>query len=432
MLVQSAPMTARATRPELWLFGLVVLMLSGVPTALYTRLFGFNPPASDAVLLVPVLGMMVLNTILRLRETVFGALALWTWTGIAALAALSTAWSVSPSDTVRESLILMVVVPYLGMVAGLADWRELLAKLWQVGLGLFAISLALYMFAPGFGQMQDSYAGALIGPFYEKNTAGQFLTWFTLVGFARAALAPEKGWLFLAISGAAMGALVLTQSATSLIAALAGTAVFVWVVLMRRTPALSIPTFLVTLGCAVPVALVLSAEGLAVLDWLGRSESLTGRIPIWQAIDTYSLSERPWRGHGYAAYWSDAYEFGRREYIYDDLGYKARHSHNSLVEMRLDLGWVGAALFLAAAAQAGAMALFRLRGSQGAYFALPFLAAVIPVGFAEANLVSALNWGGMLFILVLAKSTLRRGQTDRRSALWMWLNRLRAPQTVAS
>jgi O-antigen ligase len=415
---------SRATGAELVLFSLVVLMFSGAPTSLYIRLFNYAPPLPGVALLLPVLLAMIVNIVLRFREALFGGIALWSWVFIALLSVASYIWSVSPADTFREAFVMLIVVLYLGTIAGLASWEELTRRAWRVCMGLTLFSVFLFVAVPNLGAMQEIYPGALVGPWYEKNATGQFFVWMTILSFARAAYQPQKAPFMVMMAFVSIGLIVLTQSTTALLAALAATALFFWLILMRRAPLVSLSMFGLTLIAAIPLVALVGTQGGAVLEIFGKSSTLTGRIPIWNALGTYSLAERPLLGHGYAAYWSDAYEYGRREYIFDDIGYVARHSHNSFIEMRLDLGWVGACLFAAAAIQAVVMSITRLRQSNGSYFVLPALFAALIIGFAEPSLVAITNLGGVFFVLILAKMTLTPPLQDRRSGWQDFLTRL--------
>lgn len=421
-------MIARATRIELALFSLALLILSAAPTSLYVKLFAYSPPFPDFVIYLPVLALMTINIVLRLREAIFGALAAWAWTGIALLGLGSYLWSVSPLDTFREGLILAVSVPYLVMIAGIADWRDLLVRAYNVGLGLLILSLLLYGLAPNLGRMTDVYEGALTGPWYEKNATGQFLTWMGLISLAVAVTRPTRMLLCMLSYLMCAVMVVLTESATSLVALALGTMVFVWVLLIRRTPMFSIPTAILTVlvvGPMVALGAGFAAQGgEAALSALGRSGTLTGRVPIWDALRDFALNERPRLGHGYGAYWSDAYTHTRREFVFDQLGFEARHAHNAFLEMRLGLGWAGAVLFVAAAVQGLIACLARLRSSHGIYFALPFASALFLVALVESSPASTANWGGALFVLALAKLTLPPTRLDRQSALVTTLNRL--------
>ena len=93
----------RATKAELWLFAVVVFFMSGAPSGLYVKAFNMAPPAPEAILILPWLGLMMANMVLRIRVTLYGMIACWAWLALALLGAASFLWSLSPADTVAKA-----------------------------------------------------------------------------------------------------------------------------------------------------------------------------------------------------------------------------------------------------------------------------------------------------------------------------------------
>jgi len=419
-------MYQRATKMELFLFSLVVIFLSGAPGSLYVKLFNYAPPTPEVLLSIPVLLLMLLNMLLRVRATLTGVIACWTWVAIALLAVISYTWSVSPADTIREGIVMLIVVTYLGMVAGIANWEDIIKCIWRSCLLLIFISFILYVGIPKLGKMQEVYEGALVGPWFEKNATGQFFLWAGLTNLAYLAIKPKRilvaGFFILVC----FIGLILTKSTTALLAYLVVIALFMLVGVLRRNALISVPATLLIIAAMVPLFLYTDGDASGLLEGLGKSGTLTGRIPIWQAIIDYSLHDRPLLGHGYSAYWADQYAFGSRALVYDELDFTVHHSHNALIEARLDLGWIGAALLAAALLQTILMSLIRLRSSNGAYFAIPFCVAVIMVGAVETSPAGVRNLSGFLFVLTLAKMTLNPSRSDRLSGFWHYMKKLAA------
>ena len=406
----------RASQIELALIVLVTLVLSGGPSAIYVKLFNYAPPVPEKTVFLPVLMLMGLHMMLRLREVVLGSLVSWAWLGVALLALASTRWSISPSDTFREAIVMVVAVPWIAMIATIADWRDIVSRMWVACVILLFASVALYGLVPRLGQMQDIYAGAFIGLWHEKNMTGQFLSVTAMLSLARLAMHPRTALSSIMIWGISVVLLVPAQSATSLVATGLASVLVLWVYVMRRHFVISIPGLVATILLAAPIGLLLVGVGDDVLRTLGKSGTLSGRVPIWDALRDYALSERPRWGHGYDAYWSDAYSFGQRELIFDQLGFEARHAHNALMEMRLALGSVGTFFWLAAAVQGALFAFLRIRSSSGAYLAIPFALSAIPFAAVEVSLTSVANVQGMLFVLIVAKMSWLPSEADRTYA----------------
>jgi len=154
----------------------------------------------------------------------------------------------------------------------------------------------------------------------------------------RVSLAAGWGWL-----GAAMFILALTRSSTALIAGIAAVGVVAVLLLarslaMRGRLTLYGLTALGTVG-ALTLALIFRDT---LLDLLDRSDDLTGRLDIWTAVAGL-IEQRPMLGWGWVSYWAPWVE------PFDDLvvirGVTYLQAHNAWLDVLLQLGWVGLAVF---------------------------------------------------------------------------------------
>ena len=76
----------------------------------------------------------------------------------------------------------------------------------------------------------------------------------------------------------------------------------------------------------------------AVLDAIGKSTSLTGRVYIWQvAVDVYR--EHPILGVGYQAFWQSPQFLNERLLTQDAGAVTSRSFHNFLLEILVSAGW---------------------------------------------------------------------------------------------
>lgn len=403
---------------------MVVFFFSGAPTSLYVKAAGYAPPTPEAALVIPVVALMMINMMLRIRATLTGAVALWAWLSIAVLAVISFKWSVSPIDTIREASLMLIVVVYIGMAAGIMDWIDILKRLWAVSLFLIVLSFLLYIAVPSIGRMQEVYAGAMTGPWHEKNATGQFFLWSGLVNIALTFAKPSRV-VFAGVMAIIIGiGLVMTASTTALLTYILVTGVSVLVAIFRRSFVISFPVGLLLVCLIVPIAFFITTEAEAILGALGKSGTLTGRLPIWQSLQDFPLRERPLLGHGYGAYWMDEYEYTSRARIFEALDFRVSNSHNAFLEARLDLGWVGAGLWLIAVIQLIAVSLLRMRSSSGAYLAVPYILGMPLIAFVEASAFTIGNFTWLYFVLITAKMTLHPSRNDRVSGGWQYLKKI--------
>ena len=150
--------------------------------------------------------------------------------------------------------------------------------------------------------------------------------------------AAGSGWML-----ASLLTLALTRSATMTVAALGVAAALGIVVLARRLSgrgqvALGVGT--VAVGAALVTAVIVWREQL--LELVGRSPDLTGRLDIWAAVGEL-IAERPVLGWGWISYWAPWVE------PFDDLvvinGVTYLQAHNAWLDVLLQLGWVGVVAF---------------------------------------------------------------------------------------
>ncbi|MFT4122893.1 MAG: O-antigen ligase family protein [Microbacteriaceae bacterium] len=145
-------------------------------------------------------------------------------------------------------------------------------------------------------------------------------------------------WLLLAL-----GTIVLTRSATVTIALVVATAATVALLVRRR-----LESFRARLGFwAGIVAAAVIAAVVAVWQWsgilgiLGKSGDLTGRTEIW--AHTVALAvQRPWFGWGWLGYWPP---WVTQLQINYRNGVQQLHAHDAWVDLFMQLGVVGIAVF---------------------------------------------------------------------------------------
>jgi len=148
------------------------------------------------------------------------------------------------------------------------------------------------------------------------------------------------GWGWLA---AAVLTLALTRSSTVLVAGAVATVALGVVLLARRLSRRGRLTLygLTALTAGGLVALAVALRG-PLLDLVGRSDDLTGRLDIWDAV-LGLVAQRPVLGWGWVSYWAPWVE------PFDDLvvirGVTYLQAHNAWLDVLLQLGAVGLVVF---------------------------------------------------------------------------------------
>jgi exopolysaccharide production protein ExoQ len=136
----------------------------------------------------------------------------------------------------------------------------------------------------------------------------------------------------------------MTRSATITIALVVLIAVVTAVLLLRlsRTRGQRLGVYGLMALVVVSIPVIIFSFGGRILDLLGKSDTLTGRAGIWEAVIGLA-QQHPVLGWGWVSYWIPWIE------PFDDLvvrgGVVQLHAHNAWLDMWMQLGIVGLVVF---------------------------------------------------------------------------------------
>lgn len=299
---------------------------------------------SDPVMQLLLLGTYLITLLLLMcrgaRAVRLAARAplLWVFVG---LALSSTLWSSAPSVTLVRSVAFTgttLLGLYLAVTFELRELLQLLAWL----LGALAILSLIYIFArPEYGLYIDMRKISWRGVFQHKNFLGRYMTFAAMV------------FLTLALRGR-HSTLYWVGFALSVVLVLGSDSKSSWLILMVvLLVAVGYPLLRLKLGLTLPLmcaALILLGSAAAwirmnlyvVLDLLNRDVTLTGRGDLWLAV-VDMIRQRPWLGYGYGAFWLGM--DGPSSYVVTLINWNAPHAHNGFLDISLDVGLVGLAIF---------------------------------------------------------------------------------------
>jgi O-antigen ligase len=296
-------------------------------------------PTRQLPLLLPLLAGFVLvrsgrRTIAELRlPLLLVLLMLWMLA--------SWIWSAERAGSVRSFVDLAGAVSTgvaLGAVLDLDRMRRALGGLLKVLIVVNVLALVLF---PEFATRPpegDPVAGwpALLG---HKNGFGGFLV--LAVGVLVCEAGRRKfGWLLVAFV-----LLLGSQSASGLGVSLILAAVALWRSTLHGMEQASLRAAarlasLVFLGAGA--ALLASAPGLVARSF-GRSTTLTGRTEIWGAVERQIL-QHPVLGLGWGGVWRETSNVTQE--MWREARFEAYYAHNGYLDVVLQVGAVGAVLYL--------------------------------------------------------------------------------------
>jgi exopolysaccharide production protein ExoQ len=259
---------------------------------------------------------------------------------ICVFAILSAGWSDDPFFTVRRAVVFLATTIFAVYFGSCFDWDTQI----QIFEWLFLVSVVgsvlMIVFAPQFGVSHDMHMGALKGMFSHKNLLGRQMA----LGILTVVIGKPLGmprWLRAASLLAALPLLVLAHSAGALLSLVIVLGAHMMLSIPRPAYRRSPPLWLGLLPLLLVAGFLLITNAGTFLSLLGRDSSLTGRVPLWVAIE-HAIGRRFWLGYGYALFW--VRQTGSLQEVVA-TGWNALSAQNGYLDLALDLGIVGVGLF---------------------------------------------------------------------------------------
>lgn len=345
--------TTRGVSLALWIPTIWMLLNGSRPLALWFGVRGTNYSGSapDRVLLTG-LGIVGIFVLTSRRFNWARAFRSQRWLLVLLVYMfLSTLWSditlVSMKRWGREWVVMVMAFVVTSEVNPPQALATLLRRSAYV---LLPFSLVLIKYFPLYGRQYGRWSGLEVwtGVTGQKNQLGRlcmitvfFLGW-TLYRHWRErprTSARYQVWADIFIAALALYLLMGANSSTSWATLLVGISVYTglhWLRKMKRKVPqmvlLALVIFLIGFGASAPF---LGGTNVAVFSAnLGRDETLTGRTEVWADV-LPAMKQQPVLGYGFGSFWTDA----RREQ------YDIPTAHNGYLDILLEIGWVGLALY---------------------------------------------------------------------------------------
>lgn len=398
----------RSAPPARWEIGFAALTLllatGGVVPLVFNPDVGATPSAvGDPVskplwvlvaLLVGVLALRHAGEILEAagRNPAIAALCV--------LALASVAWSVAPGMTLQHALWLVLSTVfglYLGVRFGTG--RIVTVVAW-VTLAILVLSAVLALALPRYG-LDHVRGDHWRGVFTTKNELGRVMV-VGAIAWATRALTGETGRVrgTLAVAAFALAGFE-SDSRTAWAAAVVVGAVLWFAVLTPPRGSAWVPLNGFAFSLLILAGVFFVVDRASLLRLVGADSTLTGRSGIWHAVWSAILA-KPWLGYGFDGFWRGAEEPSLA--VWRLSGTQVAEAHNGYLDLLLDLGVVGLAVFLVAFAvvlgRAG-QALHRRTGS-ARIFPLVFAGLFLVYNVAESSLVDQRSLLWIVFVAVAA------------------------------
>jgi exopolysaccharide production protein ExoQ len=260
---------------------------------------------------------------------------------LAILAIASTVWSLDPLLTLRRSIPFALAALFGLWFAARFPASRQLAILRLTMVALATATIAIVVLAPSIGlDHTPGHAADWQGVFTQKNACGRMMVLATAVilfgtRITVGRLASLLLFLFVLVMSGSRGAWMI-ESAVFLL----------WIALL--TARWVGPRFRLVVAVAAPIAAIALAAATAlllprILLFLGRDATLSGRTAIWAQV-VHFIRQRPLIGFGYDAFWRGM--IGPSLQVDAAVHFVVEHAHNGFLEIALELGVAGLAIFL--------------------------------------------------------------------------------------
>lgn len=321
---------------------------------------------------------------------------------------VSVSWAID-SQVSAERVVHLLGSSLIAIYIGFSIPLLLTLRVFAIVLGIMLVASVGAVFAlPDIAI--ENYEGTVVwrGVFTSKNDLGFWAAVGVLlyVTLSESSNTVFRKFLCFALAGLSLGVLLMSQSATSLLAMLVAGSLALYLYIAGRFQLGFIRMLFIAILFIALTSLAVS--NVETTELVGRSGDLTGRSQVWsQVIDLILL--HPLKGVGYGVLWFPTDDTIWVQQSLFDFTWVVHHAHNGLLQVASEIGMPLAVVALLMVAQQTVEIFYCQyeRRQVGVLFVLAFVAAFLISNFSEARfLVSReLFW---IFFLALPISMLRQ------------------------
>lgn len=380
------------TAPAWWettfLCGMLFALTYGTPNEWFRQFHGVEGTLSAIVFFTPMLTAGVVLGLTRFpqfaqairTEPLLIALVVWSFA--------STLWSETPNDTFRQATAWVLATGFTCWIPTRFSLKQVLEQFANALLFGTVLNLVWVHMLTKWGHISvwwNPIESGWKGITANKNTLGQVTATSVLVMvMAWRGLDRHKNWYLLgAIANLYM--LIRTDSKTSLVACVGTLALMGCFQVLRAQKQLFAAAVLFLLSAATVSVFLIMANFSSLAAGLGRNGDLTGRTQLWADIWP-EVMERPVLGYGMGGFWNGFFSAAHDVWVKNS--WQPPDAHNILLNIALELGFVGVFLFSVAFIRVYKRAIIFLRDSNDPAALLPltwltylFLASITEKGF---------------------------------------------------
>jgi O-antigen ligase len=264
----------------------------------------------------------------------------------------SLAWTVYYPATQYKLIFLFFSTLAGSYLAIRYGTRGVIHILIWVGTVFAALSLLIVVYFPLVGVMQNEiFFGSWTGMFWHRNHTGNIFAFFNMVFLLRL-LFDERaarsqtvilGLLYLLTAAMVFGSRSATGVIIFLFLHFVIALTFAWLKLHDRIKPWQ---YYASAGGLLAGFLIFITNTGFFFGLLGRTSTMTGRIPLWEDLFNTFYLQKPFFGFGYGALWMQK-KFRIAMQVRHGWDYQVYFADNGFFDILLNLGAVGLLLFLA-------------------------------------------------------------------------------------
>jgi exopolysaccharide production protein ExoQ len=332
-----------------------------------------------------------------------------TLTLLALLTIVSSLWSQNPFRSFYNGIFYFVDTLFAFYLVTAYEAEEIASLIMMAGLCVSILSLIFVFLFPQFGVLQQlRETGAWRGIFIDRTSAAKCMVFL----LSPAIVFRRQSWSLARIAYVALlvSLIFMAHAVTAIIVLFFYVAAMALMTAFRRFDARSaiLLNAALILGIA---ALVVAGMALlpSVLAFFGRNATLSGRTIVWQAV-ILSILKRPWFGYGFYAFWQGL--TGESANTILAVSWTFGYAHNGILELLLQIGIAGTAVFFVTLIQACRDAWFCFRNGRpgGTDWYIGLIVLTILYNIDEATVVWPNELLSILYVVAccgLAKSARR-------------------------
>jgi exopolysaccharide production protein ExoQ len=332
------------------------------------------------------------------------------------LAIASIFWSDSPDLTRTRVVALIGTMMFSLYLASRYSIKEQLRLYGWIFGAIIILSLLFVVLIPKYGVMASVHAGAWRGIFNHKNALGKVMVPIPIVFYILALNTQKQRWVFWMLLGTSVMLVVLSRASSSVINLLFVIGLFAILPVLRWKYLLMIPCLLGVASVTIVLYTILTSNAEQAAGAFGKDLTLTGRTNFWPLL-VDKIVERPWLGYGYGAFWQ-GYD-GPSAYVWNASAFKAPNSHNGYLDLLLELGFVGFAVYMTTFIYSFQKALLLFKHTKTAYAFWPILLLcyVVFCNLTESSLVLQNNFLWVMQLTIIFSISIPQLDIDKTDKL---------------